>query len=428
MLCVLPVETVVRDFDARLYLAYELLQKGHTCVIGEKKGVHDYMFQQREPYIYLAKGISKNIYKKIKKTGGAFVILDEEGGIYNKSMYSFFSRSDDVILKEVDLYCAWGKTIKEYLLTQRKNIREEDIVITGNPRFDLCKTEFKDFHRTLLSGSKRAKGKYFLVNTDFAIVNHQLGRKGRVEFNKTVTTLADYDKEVGGNYFDPEKIAREEAYQEGIYTHFLKLIESISLKFPDWNVVVRPHPVEDIQTYRRYFTHYKNVHVIRDGAVHGWIVDAAVVIHHDCTTGIEAMLFGKPTLSYCPDLDEDLVQWLPVKAGFKVMSQEKMLVLLEDHVVNKYTQEFFTSQYNYDLIEKFIANVKINSAKTIVDSIETRKGDWYQRGNAVLKELLSTGESTIRKPSMVLRVKNKICSLVALAYYLPKIDLAISKS
>ena len=75
--------------------------------------------------------------------------------------------------------------------------------------------------------------------------------------------------------------------------------------------MARPHPSEEIQYYEKQFSDYSNVHMTYSGSVQEWIVNATEVIHHDCTTGIEAFICGKPVFSFCPIFDPNLIQEMP---------------------------------------------------------------------------------------------------------------------
>jgi hypothetical protein len=65
-------------------------------------------------------------------------------------------------------------------------------------------------------------------------------------------------------------------------------------------MVLRPHPSESLEFYRLAFTYFKNVVVTNEGSVLKWIRSADLVVHSNCTTGIEAVLAGRPVLNLLP--------------------------------------------------------------------------------------------------------------------------------
>ena len=199
MLFCIPVETKSRDLDGRVLLARQLALEGHTCLLGRKKGVYDYTFNRQRPYAFVAKGPANRIGQRIKETGGHLIVLDEEGGVFAKSMSGFASRTEDKMVGDVELYMAWGTRqkisdlyttylmYKTFLEEERPNIAPGNIVVSGNPRFDLCAPKWHRYHNLVSTASRSFKDGYFLINTKFANVNHQLGYEGRLAFTtKTI--------------------------------------------------------------------------------------------------------------------------------------------------------------------------------------------------------------------------------------------------
>ena len=113
------------------------------------------------------------------------------------------------------------------------------------------------------------------------------------------------------------------------------------------NVVIRPHPSENTKEWSRRIKNLsrnvrERVHVIREGDVTPWILAAQVVIQRGCTTGLEAVLSGVPTLSYI------LSGWQKQdpKRGFvdqitpHVSNVDSILSILSDKHVNLHNKSF----------------------------------------------------------------------------------------
>jgi surface carbohydrate biosynthesis protein len=367
MLFCIPVETKSRDLDGRVLLARQLALEGHTCLLGRKNGVYGYTFKRQRPYVFVAKGPAIRIGQRIKETGGHLIVLDEEGGVFAKNMGGFASRTEDKMVGDVELYLAWGTRQKTFLEDERPNIAPDNIVVSGNPRFDLCAPKWHRYHNLVSTVSRSFKDGYFLINTKFANVNHQLGYEGRLAY--TTKTIGQDPREAGLWTDDQE-------YQQEVFNYFLEAIAALAERFPQREIIIRPHPVEKIETYSEKFAHLSNVHAIRDGSVHEWIVRAGMIIQHDCTTGIEGMLFRRPTISYCPVLEEDLVQWLPVMAGYRVSTLADLIAIADEHVVRDFHPEHFIERYNYPLIKEFIHNTEGEALDIITKAITARCADW----------------------------------------------------
>jgi hypothetical protein len=80
----------------------------------------------------------------------------------------------------------------------------------------------------------------------------------------------------------------------------LELVLYLSAENIDHDIILRPHPGEDHSTYVQLFDQYENVRIKHEGDVRSWIYASNGVIHHDCTTGVEAALMGTPVVSYQP--------------------------------------------------------------------------------------------------------------------------------
>ncbi|NIP25517.1 MAG: hypothetical protein GWN94_14440, partial [Phycisphaerae bacterium] len=67
---------------------------------------------------------------------------------------------------------------------------------------------------------------------------------------------------------------------------------------PDYNIVVRPHPTENQEIYHRIAAQCDRVRVTNEGNVVPWLMATRVLLHHGCTTGVEAYAMGVPSISY----------------------------------------------------------------------------------------------------------------------------------
>jgi len=379
MLSFIPIETKDRDLDARLFLAYNLVINGFQCVLGRKTYVHELMFKQKIPYVYISKGMARSVYKKLKETGGKFVVLDEEGGIYKKDDdMSLKIRNDDEVLKHVDLYFSWGQKQKDFLIQNRKNIPGKYIYVTGQPRFDMCSSTYNDYFKALFKKKHKrlVNDGYILINTNFSVYNHQLDINDFIVYHKTFFEREKKNTKDSKNKENSISNMMSFNYEKKVYEKFLDAIQTLSRRFPDKDIVIRPHPIEQLKTYTTIFKDYENVHVIREGSSLKWNQFADVVIHHDCTTGVEAMILGKPTISYTPLLEEDQTSWLPVAAGFRVNNLEELISIIKNHVIHNYDPEYFKDKYKFDMIKEYIANTEFSSVKQIVHILKEKKKAW----------------------------------------------------
>jgi hypothetical protein len=82
------------------------------------------------------------------------------------------------------------------------------------------------------------------------------------------------------------------------------MIPLLEESFPEVTVVVRPHPTESHDAYRRIAEGRRRVKVTNLGNVVPWLLSARALIHNGCTTGVEAFELGVPALSYRATVNE----------------------------------------------------------------------------------------------------------------------------
>ena len=367
LVCCLPLETKVRDFDPRLYLALMCIKNGMLSLIGSKSGVHMHMFKLKKPFVYVSKGIGVSdipLYKKIRLSGGLVTALDEEGGVYPKDSKTTIRRNNDTVLEYLDFLFMWGENQKDKLLKHARNITDDRIIVSGHPRFDLCKPLFHDYFRDVGNAKNKAGSKYVLVNTNFSRGNPFLSFKEELAIRKKLLNPDYY------NDLDEELIAY---YQKLLFHYFADAVKNLSLRYPEILFIVRPHPGESLSYARKVYGEMPNIRVLREGSVQEWIADALFVIHHDCTTAIEAFLSGKNVISYCPIFDEKYAQELPIEISEVVKTQDELVDTVEQTLqLIDGRGGVKTMRERELLIKKIIANVDFSAAEIIVKELIER--------------------------------------------------------
>ena len=77
---------------------------------------------------------------------------------------------------------------------------------------------------------------------------------------------------------------------------YIKAIKYLSENNQDYDIVLRPHPKENIETWKIMLQDIPNTHVIRDGSIEVWIKNAFAVMHNSCTSALETII--QKTTSY----------------------------------------------------------------------------------------------------------------------------------
>jgi hypothetical protein len=139
-------------------------------------------------------------------------------------------------------------------------------------------------------------GPFILVCTRFATAAHSAGQGDpfRRKMNPALWPQSLDHQSLAALWFSK--------WQRDVhdFADFVVLTKELALNFPQYTVVLRPHPSENLTFYEQAFASFKNVAVTRDDSVLPWIRAADLVVHSNCTTGIEAVLAGRPVVNLLP--------------------------------------------------------------------------------------------------------------------------------
>ena len=277
------VDNVLRDMLGLVMVAHDLCQPGTECYLVPAEEKRDELMAL-EPDLVVVFNARKSLdwfMRDLLKVGMSLVLLDAEGGVWpDVKEYSGLLTSDRAILDGLWRICLWGGEMANHL-RDGGYFRESQIRVTGCPRFDIYakrwrKLAQKEAVRTLPR---------ILLNTN----TPELNQRGTTrEFVKLF-----FEQSYG---WSAARVDDHFRTQEAAYASTLELIRNLAEDFPQCQVVVRPHPFEDIKVYEDALKGI-NVIVRQDGPVATEIFNAIAVVQRSCTTGIEAGMAAIPALS-----------------------------------------------------------------------------------------------------------------------------------
>ncbi len=93
-------------------------------------------------------------------------------------------------------------------------------------------------------------------------------------------------------------------HKQAVFKDFQRVIPRLEEAFPENAIVVRPHPTENHEVYRKIADQCQRVHITNEGNVVPWLMATKAVIHNGCTTGVEAYVTGTPAISYRASINE----------------------------------------------------------------------------------------------------------------------------
>ncbi|MAT84555.1 MAG: hypothetical protein CMQ43_09300 [Gammaproteobacteria bacterium] len=319
---ILPVENQVRELDAKLLMACVAAERGFDVTLGSRTYVHFALpFIPRGVFVAKSlRSISTLMFRLLSNLGHDIVAWDEESLVrFSSSEYYGFRYSPETFAA-VDRLFAWGEDDAE-LFRGYEGYTGVPIHVTGNPRMDMLRPELTGFFDDDVRTLRARFGRFILVNTNFPFVNPFVPELALLQ------PAADRDGvRVGrtGRGMSLEFARGYAAHIETICRHFQLLIPKLADWFPEHTIIVRPHPSEDHDTWRRLVSHQPNVEVLHEGNVVPWLLAAEALLHNGCTTAVEAAVLRKPALSYMPVTSESFDYPLPNSLSHQAATEDEV--------------------------------------------------------------------------------------------------------
>lgn len=361
----LPIETKVRELDAKLLLTYYAVQQNYNVVIG-LSGMIEQALEFLPEGIFLDKGYKVNEkfkrFKKAKDSGHLIINLDEEGFPLTEKEIFLRHRIDYKSLNMQDYEFCWGE-IQKRTITDKYPFASKKCIVTGNPRLDLLNKKYRVLFNDKVEEIKKKHGDFILVNTKFPLYTKCVDDNGI--FNEQLF------ERVASSF--GEKLKKQSLNE---YKNFIKMIKELSKRYPNTNIVVRPHPSDKFSVYTRDLKGFKNVFIVHEGNVINWILASKLVIHSGCTTGVESFLLEKPVISYISTAEDKYD--LPNELSIKVYNLKNLFYII-DHNVENYL--FSRNAFNENKKRQLLLRHALVKGKFAYENIitELNKVNLYNR-------------------------------------------------
>lgn len=314
----LPVEVKNRELHAKVLLAKHAAERGFNVILGRKNDLNELVVRM-PPGVYLGLGAFENFrpfFSKLKHLGFDVVVNEEEGLVtYSDRMYVDMRVSRET-LRQIDALFTWGGENQNVLANAFPEF-DGKFQVTGNPRFDLLKPQNQQVYASEMEEISARYGKFVLFCTSFSSINH---------FDKKLDYIKSLvDKKTLRSQESIENFVRYREVKLKTFAAFLDAIPRLAAANPPVNIVVRPHPSENMDIYREFEAQFPNVHVDARFSVHPWIIRAEALVHHYCTTSIEALAAGTPRFALRPMKDELSEKEIPFACSAECPSVEDLL-------------------------------------------------------------------------------------------------------
>jgi surface carbohydrate biosynthesis protein len=294
----IPVENQVRELDPKILLACIAARRGFSSVIGSRRQL-DFQIASFPRGIYLSKSMtvrSIKMFNIMRKLGHEIVAWDEEALVHLPPEIYFSRRLSPVSMGYLSHLFAWGQDNVDLWRKYPHLPAELPIHISGNPRNDMMRPEMHGFFKDDVARIRNTYGDFILINTNFNHINAFYPVQGLFLPVTKPGEVPKFGRSARGMTREFAEGFRD--HKQGIFEDFKRLIPALEHEFPDYTIVVRPHPTESHEVYNEIAAQCQRVRVTNEGNVIPWLMATKAIIHNGCTTGVEAFVMNVPAISY----------------------------------------------------------------------------------------------------------------------------------
>lgn len=375
------MEIKAREFEAKILFACFAVERGYQVVLGQRQSLYEEILPVAPRSILIEHDVTaahRDTFPKIQRLGHAIVAWDEEA-IAQPSKAWYLSRRVAVdVLQATQAHFAWGNQQRDWVVSACPSYKER-IHASGNPRIDLLRPEFSSFFQHEAGQHQERYGRYVLINSNFNRVN--LFHGNRQQFIESVSKAAELSAEMTSFYRDFV------GYSEQTFFKYIELLPLLSAALEGTQIVIRPHPAEDPEPWRKAVAGLPNVHVLYEGSANGWIRGASALVHSGCTTAIEAAVLGVPVVEYAPIDNEQFSLQLPRLLSRRIHTPSELIACLRTHLGGG--QSLPVSADVGHPIHDYLASLGGEFASNVIlahlDGVETDKGSMFHRLESKLR-------------------------------------------
>jgi surface carbohydrate biosynthesis protein len=279
-------------------------RRGFVSFIGSRREFH-FKITSFPRGIYLSKsitGASDMMFRIMRHLGHEVVAWDEEALVHLPAETYYSRRLSPAAMAHVSRLFAWGEDNAE-LWRQYSYLPKDAVIdVTGNPRNDLLRPELHAYYDREVAKIKKAHGDFILVNTNFNHVNAFTAVQNLFQPVENTGETPKFGRAAKGMSRGYAEGLRD--HKQAIFKDFQSMIPALDRAFPQYKIVIRPHPTESQEIYQDIAARCKRVMVTNEGNVVPWLLATRALVHNSCTTGVEAYVMRVPAITYRASIDE----------------------------------------------------------------------------------------------------------------------------
>jgi surface carbohydrate biosynthesis protein len=327
---------LIRDLNYIKFLKNELeVKRGATViVVGSLAEIQRtyYLIHKYKPHIVILPQIQekaiRDITRYIKKSGGIVCVVPSELAYSSSNSFWLFNKKlsyNDY----VDFYFIPGEQMYKDII-KNSDISEKKLFIVGSPKMDLLAKNKKKF-----LSRKEFCYKYLIPPK----------KKNIFIFTTFYSSPENYIKKEEAFRGNVKEVIR--IYQALCETKkvFLNDIKKLCKDFPNSNIIVKPHPLENPEEYKKI--NADNYYCIDNEALNNTLDSIDLAIHWNSTVATECWLKSKKTLQYVPinnyaDLLSDFQKGNPV-----IYNYQYLVKAIEKYLHFPLEQKYYKFQKKY---------------------------------------------------------------------------------
>ena len=322
------IEVKERELLGKSLFAVRMANAGYSVVIGKKSRLYRYA-KYFQTGVYYFKGMGTHNIKPmrdVKNLGHKAVGYDEEGLVMNM-VPAIPIRINKECMEMVDYFFTVGQKQSNNTLVVYPKFKDK-IYAIGNPRFDILKKDVRKFYFEEAERVKEKYGKFIFLASKFTKLNNVWikGIPKDVPNNIGKTVLVE-------DFSDQKKIEKK----------LIKFLKTVPKKYPETKFVVRPHPVEDENYWKKLLKKINSKNLVlgdKKFSTNSYILASEFNIGSNCHTSLESFLCNKPTINIRADKKDSII----ISEVIRAVSSEEVLEITE---LDKLIKSWFTKKKKF---------------------------------------------------------------------------------
>jgi surface carbohydrate biosynthesis protein len=319
-----PMEIAARELDSRLLMAVIAVARGFEVMLGQKWLI-ERNIERMTPGIYFSKTLTirdAKMLKRAKAAGYITAAIDEESPGLAVEHDTFWWVASEAVAATDMIFMPGTRNIRHFATCH--DVPENHVRAAANPRWDLLRSELRPVLEPEAAELRRRHGDFILVNSNLGLSNSKKGSaaemiQGLIDQGKVHPS----DKRLLRLLDD---IVKMEAGNKAALLH---LLPRLAERFPSLKIVLRPHPSEDMEAWSNWVPSIPNLTVIREGSAIPWIMAARLLVHTNCTTGVEAVALDRSAICLVPEDNPANARYLANQVNPVVSNLEETLDMVE---------------------------------------------------------------------------------------------------